>query len=229
MTRTSSTLPAPSAATIAAVKAALFVICLIPAALLCRDAYNGVLGEDPIETIARASGEWTLRMLLFTLAMTPLRRISGLHWLLRLRRMLGLFAFAYGCAHLFTYVWLDQSFDFTAIALDIIERPFIAVGFAAFALMTPLALTSNAYMVRRLGGRQWQSLHRSIYAIAIMAVVHLWWMTEKDPVWPIVYTLILALLLGMRAWWRNQERERQLAGAYLRQPGPGKVIRIIAK
>lgn len=229
MTRTSSTPSARSAATISAIKAVLFVICLVPAALLCRDAYNGALGEDPIETIARASGEWTLRLLLITLAVTPLRRISGLHWVLRLRRMLGLFAFAYGCAHLLTYVWLDQSFDFTAIALDILKRPFITVGFAAFVLMTPLALTSNAYMVRRLGGRQWQSLHRSIYAIAIMGVVHFWWQTDKDLTWPIVYTLILALLLGMRAWWRNQERERQLAGAYLRRPGPGKVIKIIAK
>lgn len=229
MTRSKSSIRAPSPSRISLLKAVLFAVCLIPAAMLAWGAYVGTLGANPIETITRGSGEWTLRFLLITLAVTPLRRLSGLHWVLRFRRMLGLFAFAYGCAHLVTYVWLDQFFDFGAIALDILKRPFITVGFAAFVLMTPLALTSNAYMIRRLGGRRWQSLHRSVYAIAIMGVVHFWWLVKKDLTWPIIYAVILAVLLGMRAWWRNQERERQLQGAYLRPPGPGRIIRISAK
>lgn len=229
MTRTKSAIHTPSAAQISAMKVVLFLACLIPAALLAWGAYADTLGANPIEAITRGSGEWTLRFLLITLAVTPLRRLSGLHWVLRFRRMLGLYAFAYGCAHLLTYVWLDQFFDLGAIALDILKRPFITVGFAAFVLMTPLAITSNAYMIKRLGGRKWQSLHRSVYAIAIMGVVHFWWLVKKDLTWPIIYAVILAVLLWMRAWWRNQERERQLQGAYLRPPGPGRIIKIIAK
>lgn len=228
-TRTQSWFRAPSSRQISAIKLIVFLLCLVPAALLAWGTYADTLGANPIEAITRSSGEWTLRFLLITLMVTPLRRYSGLHWLLRLRRMLGLYAFAYGCAHLTTYVWLDQFFDFGAIALDILKRPFITVGFAAFVLMTPLALSSNSFMIRKLGGRRWQSLHCSVYAIAIMGVVHFWWLVKKDLTWPIVYAIVLAILLGMRAWWRNQERERQLAGAYLRPPGPGKIIRIVAK
>ncbi len=152
-----------------------------------------------------------------------------MHWLLRLRRMLGLFAFVYGAAHLTTYLWLDQFFDWQAIANDILERPFITVGFAAFVLLIPLAATSNSFSIRKLGGRRWQSLHRSSYAIAILGVVHFWWLVKADLFEPLVYALILAVLLGLRAWWRELERRRQLSvpppAKHLERP----VIRIVPK
>src|SRR5690606_17208774 len=201
----SLSLRAPSAAAIAAIKAIVFVLCLLPAAQLALGWRADALGANPIETITRASGEWTLRLLLITLCVTPLRRLTGLHWLLRLRRMLGLFAFAYGTAHFVTYLWLDQFFDWRSIAADILDRPFITVGFAAFVLLLPLAATSNAFAIRRLGGKRWQALQRSVYAIAIMGVIHFWWLVKADVLEPLVYALILAALLGARAWWREQE------------------------
>ncbi|CAH1747577.1 Protein-methionine-sulfoxide reductase heme-binding subunit MsrQ [Thauera humireducens] len=222
-------LRAPSGAQIALIKAVVFLICLLPALNLALGWYEDALGANPIETITRASGEWTLRFLLITLAVTPLRRYTGMHWLLRLRRMLGLFAFAYGAAHLTTYLWLDQFFDWQAIANDILERPFITVGFAAFVLLIPLAATSNSFAIRKLGGRRWQSLHRSSYAIAILGVVHFWWLVKADLLEPLVYALILAVLLGLRAWWRELERRRQLSvpppAKHLERP----VIRIVPK
>lgn len=222
-------LRAPSGAQIALIKAVVFLICLLPALNLALGWYDDALGANPIETITRASGEWTLRFLLITLAVTPLRRHTGMHWLLRLRRMLGLFAFAYGAAHLTTYLWLDQFFDWQAIANDILERPFITVGFAAFVLLIPLAATSNSFAIRKLGGRRWQSLHRSSYAIAILGVVHFWWLVKADLLEPLVYALILAVLLGLRAWWRELERRRQLSvpppAKHLERP----VIRIVPK
>lgn len=222
-------LRAPSGAQIALIKAVVFLICLLPALNLALGWYDDALGANPIETITRASGEWTLRFLLITLAVTPLRRYTGMHWLLRLRRMLGLFAFAYGAAHLTTYLWLDQFFDWQAIANDILERPFITVGFAAFVLLIPLAATSNSFSIRKLGGRRWQSLHRSSYAIAILGVVHFWWLVKADLLEPLVYALILAVLLGLRAWWRELERRRQLSvpppAKHLERP----VIRIVPK
>lgn len=222
----------PSPLQIAAIKAVLFLICLIPALQLALGVRADTLGANPIETITHATGEWTLRFLLITLAVTPLRKLSGLNWLLRLRRMLGLFAFAYGVAHLATYLWLDQFFDWAAIARDILKRPFITVGFAALVLMTPLALTSNAFSIRRLGGRRWQSLHRSVYAIAILGVLHYWWLVKADVLEPAIYALLLAVLLGMRAWWREQERRRQLASAAKLPPlreFKGKVVPIVPK
>ena len=222
-------LKAPTAGTIAAVKALVFVLCLLPALDLALGWRADTLGANPIETITRASGEWALRLLLITLAVTPLRRVSGLHWLLRLRRMLGLFAFAYAFGHFTIYLWLDQFFDWNAIALDILDRPFITVGFAAFVLLIPLAATSNSFAIRRLGGRQWQSLHRSVYAIAIIAVVHFWWLVKADVLEPAIYALILAALLGVRAWWRELERRRQLSvpppAKHLQRP----VIRIVPR
>ena len=192
-------LKAPTAGTIAAVKALVFVLCLLPALDLALGWRADTLGANPIETITRASGEWALRLLLITLAVTPLRRFSGLHWLLRLRRMLGLFAFAYAFGHFTIYLWLDQFFDWNAIALDILDRPFITVGFAAFVLLIPLAATSNGFAIRRLGGRRWQALHRSVYAIAILAVLHFWWLVKSDLREPALYAGIAAVLLGWRA------------------------------
>ena len=222
-------LKTPSAGTIAAAKAVVFVLCLLPALELALGWRANTLGANPIETLTRASGEWALRLLLVTLAVTPLRRFTGLHWLLRLRRMLGLFAFAYAFGHFTIYLWLDQFFDWNAIALDILDRPFITVGFAAFVLLIPLAATSNSFAIRRLGGRRWQSLHRSVYAIAIIAVVHFWWLVKADVLEPAIYALILAGLLGVRAWWRELERRRQLSvpppAKHLQRP----VIRIVPK
>ena len=222
-------LRAPSGAQIAVIKVIVFLLCLIPAANLALGWQNDALGANPIETLSRASGEWTLRFLLISLTVTPLRRFTGLHWLLRLRRMLGLFAFAYAFGHLTIYLWLDQFFDWGAIARDILERPFITVGFAAFVLLIPLAATSNSFAIRRLGGRQWQSLHRSVYAIAIIAVVHFWWLVKADVLEPAIYALILAALLGVRAWWRELERRRQLSvpppAKHLQRP----VIRIVPR
>jgi len=220
----------PSSPQLAAIKSALFLVCLIPAFLLWRGFELDTLGANPIETITRSLGEWTLRFLLITLTVTPLRKYTGWHWLIRLRRMLGLFTFAYGISHLLTYVWLDQFFDWEAIARDIIKRPFITVGFAALMLMLPLAVTSSNYAIRKLGGRRWQSLHRAIYPIAILGCVHFWWLVKKDVTWPLVYTVITVALLGIRAWWREQERRKQLAGGYLPKPKfEGKVIKIFAK
>ena len=225
----SLSLRTPSATAIIAIKAIVFFLCLLPAVNLALGWQADALGANPIETITRASGEWTLRFLLITLAVTPLRRLTGLHWLLRLRRMLGLYAFAYATAHFAIYLWLDQFFDWGAIARDILERPFITVGFAAFVLLIPLAATSNSFAIRRLGGRQWQSLHRSVYAIAIIAVVHFWWLVKADVLEPAIYALILAALLGVRAWWRELERRRQLSvpppAKHLQRP----VIRILPR
>jgi sulfoxide reductase heme-binding subunit YedZ len=220
----------PSSPQLAAIKSALFLACLIPGFFLWRGFELDTLGANPIETVTRSLGEWTLRFLLITLTVTPLRKYTGWHWFIRLRRMLGLFTFAYGLSHLLTYVWLDQFFDWEAIAKDIIKRPFITVGFAALMLMLPLAVTSSNFAIRKLGGRRWQSLHRSIYPIAILGCVHFWWLVKKDVTWPLVYAVITVALLGIRAWWREQERRKQLAGGYLPKPKfEGKVIKIFAK
>ena len=187
-------------------KAALFVLCLGPLASLVYGLISDSLGANPIEALTRGLGDWTLRLLLITLAVTPLRRLSGLNWLLRLRRMLGLFTFFYAALHLTSYVWLDQFFDWAAIWKDIVKRPFITVGFTAFLLLIPLAATSNNAMIKRLGGRLWQALHRTVYAIAVFAVLHYWWMVKKDITQPAIYAAVLALLLGLRLYWALQRR-----------------------
>lgn len=210
---------------IAYLKALLFLLCLTPLAYYGWGVWQDSLGANPIETLTRGLGTWTLNFLLITLAVTPLRRLSGWNWLIRLRRMLGLFVFFYVCLHLTTYLWLDQFFDWTAIAKDILKRPFITAGMAAFLLLIPLAATSTNAMVRRLGGRRWQALHRSIYPIGIIAVLHYWWLVKADTTQPAIYALILAALLGARVWWRNQERQQQLAGKYLHKP-LGRIIPI---
>lgn len=219
----------PNAAQIGAIRALLFVLCAMPALLLAHGWLNNTLGANPIEVVTHSTGEWTLRMLLITLAVTPLRRMTGLHWLLRVRRQLGLFAFAYASMHFATYIWLDLYFDWNAIALDIIDRPFVTVGFAAFLLLIPLAVTSNQAAIRRMGGRKWLALHRSIYAIAILGIIHYWWLVKADVLKPVLYALILVALLGVRAWWRELERRRQLAAVPPMPAFKGKVIRIMPK
>jgi len=213
---------------ILAVKALLFALCLLPLAWYTWRFQQDALGANPIEAVTRGMGLWALRFLLITLTVTPARKLTRQAWLGRLRRMLGLFTFFYAGLHLTTYVWFDQFFDWTAIAKDILKRPFITAGMAAFALLVPLAATSTNAMVRRLGGRRWQELHRTVYAIAMFAVLHFWWMVKLDTREPALYAVIVAVLLGLRLWWREQERRRQAAGAYAPKR-PGRVIPISSR
>jgi sulfoxide reductase heme-binding subunit YedZ len=191
---------APSPRVLARIKAGLFAAALLPLARLIVAAFTGGLGVNPIEFITRSTGTWTLSLLLVTLTVTPLRRITGWNWLIRLRRMLGLFAFFYACLHFTTYIWLDQFFDPAAIVKDVVKRPFITVGFSAFLLLIPLAATSTHAMIRRLGGKAWQRLHYLVYLIATLGVVHYWWLVKKDVTQPMLFAFGLALLLGFRVF-----------------------------
>jgi methionine sulfoxide reductase heme-binding subunit len=179
-------------------KAALFVLCLVPLASLGWDALHGGLTANPVEYITHATGDWTLRFIVITLSVTPLRKLLGLPDLIRFRRMFGLFAFFYGCLHFTTYIWLDKFFDLRDMWKDIAKRPFITVGFLAFVLMIPLALTSTARMIRRLGGKNWQRLHRLIYITAIAGVVHYYWLVKSAVIRPLTYGAIVAVLLLWR-------------------------------
>ena len=181
-------------------KPTLFLACLLPLALLLWDGFHDALGANPIETITHRMGDWTLRFLLLTLTITPARRLLGWTWALRLRRMLGLFAFFYACLHFLTYLVLDQFFDWSEIVKDIAKRPYITIGFSAFVLLIPLAVTSTKAMMRRLG-RRWGRLHRLIYLVAIFAVVHYLWLVKADYLPPAIYASVLAILLGLRVWW----------------------------
>jgi len=179
-------------------KAALFLASLIPLIRLGWYGYSGQLGANPIEFITRSLGTWTLVFLLITLSITPLRNLSGWSWLIKLRRMAGLFAFFYALLHFITYIWLDQFFDLNSIYKDVIKRPFITIGFTAFILLIPLAATSTNAMIKRLGGKRWQLLHRLVYLVAIFGVLHYWWLVKKDITQPVIYAAILTILLGYR-------------------------------
>ncbi|HSF33867.1 MAG TPA: protein-methionine-sulfoxide reductase heme-binding subunit MsrQ [Candidatus Tectomicrobia bacterium] len=183
-----------------ALKATVFAACLIPLAVLAGQALTNDLGANPIDEITDQTGIWTLRLLLITLAVTPARRLSGWNRLIRLRRMLGLFAFFYGSLHFLTYLWLDQFFAIEDIIADVRDRPFITVGFTSFMLLIPLAATSTAAMIKLLGGKWWQRLHRLVYAIAMGGVVHYLWLVKADTRQPLLYGAILAALLGFRLW-----------------------------
>ena len=187
----------PDARRLAQIKVALFLLCLLPLAHLTWGIAAGQLGANPIEAVTRGLGDWALRLLLLTLAVTPLRRWLGWSWLLRLRRMLGLYAFFYALLHLLTYLWFDQFFDWEAILKDILKRPFITVGFVCFVLLIPLAVTSTDAMMRRLG-RNWTRLHKTVYVIGVLAVLHFWWMVKADVRDPVFYAAVLAVLLGYR-------------------------------
>jgi sulfoxide reductase heme-binding subunit YedZ len=189
-------------------KAVLFAAALGPVAWLGWGAWTDALGANPIETITRETGTWTLRLLVLSLAITPLRRLTGWNDAIRFRRMLGLFAFFYGTLHLLTYVWLDQFFDGAALLKDVYKRPFITAGATAFFVMLPLALTSTAGMIRRLGGRAWRRLHQLVYLAAIAGVVHYWWLVKADIRRPRTYALLLAMLLGYRAFVALRSRAR---------------------
>ncbi|HUL43656.1 MAG TPA: protein-methionine-sulfoxide reductase heme-binding subunit MsrQ [Bacteroidota bacterium] len=187
-------------------KPILFVLSLFPLFLLGWDAYTGSLSANPISDITHATGDWTLRFLLITLAVTPIRKITGWSEAIHYRRMFGLLAFFYGFLHLMTYVWLDQFFDWGSMLHDVGKRRFIFAGLTAFVLLIPLAVTSTKRMVRWLGGKRWQLLHRLIYLSAISGVVHYFWLVKADLHLPIRYGIILALLLGFRLWMVIRKR-----------------------
>lgn len=197
-------------------KCLLFLACLLPLADLIWQLEQGRLPAqvaDAAELSTRTLGEWAFRLLLLTLAVSPLRRLTGWHWLIRLRRMFGLFVFFYALLHLSSYLYWAHDLQWPAIAADILKRPLIALGMAAFILLLPLALTSNKFMLQRLGGQRWQELHRSLYLIAIFVLLHYWSLNEQTLLSLLLHTAMLALLLGLRAWWREQERQRQLAAS----------------
>jgi sulfoxide reductase heme-binding subunit YedZ len=197
------------------IKAAVLVACLIPLGHLVWHGFRNRLGANPVEFITHSTGWWALAFILITLCVTPLRKIAGLPWLLRLRRMLGLFAFFYASLHFVTYIWLDQFFVWKDIVKDIGKRPFIMLGFAAFMLLIPLAITSTNKMVKRLGARRWQWLHRLIYVLAIVAVAHFWWLVKKDTTEPFIFAVLLATLLIIRLLYllHQQRRQRQALSA----------------
>ena len=176
---------------------ALFLLCLAPAAELAAGLYTGALGHNPLETLTRETGRWTLRLLLITLAISPLIRFFQWQFLLRYRRLFGLAAFAYGGAHLLTYLWFDQFFDWTEIWFDILERPFITAGMSAFALLVPLALTSSRRAQRAMG-RAWQRLHQLIYVATVAGLLHYFWLTRADFLEPTIYAVVFAILMLAR-------------------------------
>jgi sulfoxide reductase heme-binding subunit YedZ len=215
-------LPTPSPQQLRLIKAAIFVLALVPVARLAWQTLSGQFVE-PLKSITNGTGTWTLYFLCITLAVTPLRRLTNAAWLVRLRRMLGLFAFFYAALHFLTFLWFDHFFDLAAMWKDVLKRPFITVGFAAFVLLVPLAVTSTNAMVRRLGGKRWQALHRAIYVIVPLGVLHFWWMkaAKHNLGEPILFAVIVAVLLGMRLFWRlaRPQPGTQARGAARRPAG----------
>jgi sulfoxide reductase heme-binding subunit YedZ len=187
-------------------KPAVFVAALAPALYLVYGVFSHTLGANPIDAVTDETGTWTLRFLVLTLLMTPLRKWTGRNVLIRFRRMLGLFAFFYGTLHFLTYLVLDQFFAVDEIVADIVKRPFITAGFAAFVLMIPLAMTSTAGWIRRLGGKRWNRLHKLIYLSAIGGVIHYWWLVKADISRPARYAVIVAILLAARVWFAYNAR-----------------------
>jgi len=177
----------------------LFILLLLPALYYAYGIWQDTLGANPLEAIIRGLGDWALRILLLTLVMSPLRRLINWPQALRLRRMLGLYAYFYVILHLVGYLWFDQFFDWEEIWFDILERPFITIGMAAVVLLTPLAITSTKGMIRRLG-KNWKRLHSLVYLISILAVIHFWWMVKIDVTEPAIYSVILAVLLVERIY-----------------------------
>ena len=192
----------PSPKQLGAIKVALFLASLLPFANMAWLTVQGELTE-PLEYITHQTGDWALYFLCITLAVTPLRRFTGWNWVIRLRRMLGLFCFFYALLHFTTFLWFDHFFDWGAMWKDVLKRPFITVGFIAFLMLVPLAATSTNGMVKRLGGKRWRWLHRLIYVIAPLAILHFWWMKagKNDFAEPILFGTIVVLLLGLRVWW----------------------------
>lgn len=187
-------------------KGALLLLGLLPFAYLMWMAYSGTLGDEPEKFVQNWTGVWSIGFLLLSLSITPFRAITRLHWLMRLRRMLGLFTFFYATLHFLGFIGFNHEFASTEIARDILKRPFIIVGFAAYVLLIPLAATSNQWAIRKLGGRKWQDLHRNVYLIGILGCIHYLWQAKGAALlWPVACSLILASLLT----WRIRERRRK--------------------
>ncbi|MBI5790309.1 MAG: sulfoxide reductase heme-binding subunit YedZ [Rhodocyclales bacterium] len=212
----------------ALIKLPLFLLCLLPLAHLAQVAITDAHDVESIEAMTRGLGGWALNFLLLTLMLTPLRKYTGWTWLAPLRRMLGLYAFFYAFAHMASYLGLDQRFDWQAIIEDVSKRPFMIAGMLGFALLLPLAVTSNAIALRRLGGKRWQKLHRLIYLASPLAVLHYSWMVKADIAKPSAYAALLVLLLGWRLWWRLREGRGIVAGSASRKP-VRRVIPLIVK
>lgn len=181
-------------------KFVLFVNALVPLALMLWDVYHRRVGANPLEFVTRTTGMLTLVFLTITLAVTPLRHISGLNWLVKFRRMLGLFAFFYGFLHLLTYIWFDRFFNLKSVPGDVVSRPFITMGMAAFFLMIPLAITSTNKMVKRLGGKTWSRLHKLVYVAGVAGVLHYYWLVKSDTRLPLTIGFVLLLLLAHRVF-----------------------------
>ncbi|MBI3941366.1 MAG: sulfoxide reductase heme-binding subunit YedZ [Acidobacteria bacterium] len=196
-------------------KVLVFMLCLAPLATLAWRGLQDKLGANPVENITHFTGDWTLTLLLVTLAITPARKLLKQPVLIRFRRMVGLFAFFYGCLHFTTYLWLDKFFDLPEMLKDIAIRRFITIGFAGFVLLIPLAVTSTAGWVQRLGGKYWQRLHRLVYLSATAGVVHYYWLVKSDITKPVRYGVILAVLIGYRAAVSVKKRRSA------RAPAPG--------
>lgn len=189
-------------------KALAHALALLPLAALVRGVVEDSLGADPVAALTHATGEWALRLLLLGLALTPLRRLTGQAWPIRFRRLVGLYAFFYACLHLAVFLVFDLGQYWTQIFEDIVKRPYITVGFAAWLLLVPLAFTSTRGWMRRLG-RRWTQLHRLVYAVGVLAVLHFLWLVKSDLREPLVYAGILAALLGTRLWWRLRRPSAQ--------------------
>lgn len=191
-------------------KLVIFLNALVPLALLLSDVYRQRVGANPVEFMTRTTGILTLIFLMITLAITPVRKVTNANWVIKFRRMLGLYAFFYGCLHLLTYIWFDRFFNLRSIVDDVTQRPFIAIGMTGFFLMVPLAVTSTNKMVKRLGGKRWAKLHRLIYLAAVAGVLHFWMLVKSDTRRPLTFAFILFLLLGYRVLIRIDNQQRQL-------------------
>jgi methionine sulfoxide reductase heme-binding subunit len=181
-------------------KAVVFLVCLVPAGLLIYHAFTGGLGANPTEFLEHATGDWTLRFVAITLSISPLRKVLRQPLLIRFRRMLGLFAFSYACCHFLIYLTFDQIFNLHGIWADVMKRRYITVGFTGFVLMIPLAITSTAGWIRRLGGKRWALVHRAIYLTAVAGVIHYYWLVKSDVHVPLEYAAVIAILLGWRVY-----------------------------
>jgi sulfoxide reductase heme-binding subunit YedZ len=194
-------------------KVLVFVICLVPLGVLIWEVFTDGLGANPTQFLEHATGDWTLRFVAITLSVTPLRKILRQPQLIRFRRMLGLFAFFYGCCHFSIYLTFDQIFNLHGIWADVMKRRYITVGFTGFVLMIPLALTSTAGWIRRMGGRRWAILHRAIYLTAIAGVIHFLWLVKSDIHLPLEYAAVMAILLGWRVYDHYSKAPRRAPAA----------------
>jgi sulfoxide reductase heme-binding subunit YedZ len=202
-------------------KVLVFLLALSPFLNLLWESFYHKLGPNPVEYLQHTTGDWTIRFLVLTLAVTPFRKTSNLPELIRFRRMLGLFAFFYLCQHFFTYLGPDQSFSVSGMLKDVVKRPFITVGFAAFLLLVPLALTSTQGWIRRLGGKRWRQLHRLIYVAAVLGVIHYWWLVKSDVRRPLFYGVLVVLLLFWRVWDSYRKRGSEMPARAAAPTAPG--------